>query len=160
MGSLVRVQLSPHGKILSLADRVFSCHELFDSESMIAKDVSAFTSWGVEPQRPQCGMKRGGSPMRKGAWRAPAKSGDYYELRGGAERPQCGMKRGGSGLSKRALQATVQQRDYCEADRPKGDRWFESNCHHHPTTLTLIQSWGCFFLPGKPYKQRLLRFFP
>ena len=49
----------------------------------------------------------------------------------GAERPQCGMKRGGSGLSKRALQATVQQRDYCEADRPKGDRWFESNCHHH-----------------------------
>ncbi len=48
----------------------------------------------------------------------------------GAERPQCGMKRGGSGLSKRALQATVQQRDYCEADRPKGDRWFESNCPH------------------------------
>ena len=53
----------------------------------------------------------------------------------GAERPQCGMKRGGSGLSKRALQATVQQRDYCEADRPKEDRWFESNCHHQSAAL-------------------------
>ena len=67
---------------------------------MIAKDVSAFTSWGAEPQRPQCGMKRGGS-----------------------------------GLSKRAMQAAAQQRDYCEADRPKGDRWFESNCHHHLEAL-------------------------
>ena len=34
--------------------------------------------------------------MRKGAWRAPAKSGDCFELRGGAERPQCGKQRGGA----------------------------------------------------------------
>ena len=63
----------------------------------------------------------------------------------GAERPQCGMKRGGSGLSKRALQATVQQRDYCEADRPKGDRWFESNCHHH--SQALVDQGLASFLP-------------
>ncbi len=64
----------------------------------------------------------------------------------GAERPQCGMKRGGSGLSKRALQATVQQRDYCEADRPKGDRWFEFNCHHY--SVTLVNQGLCFSLLG------------
>ena len=63
----------------------------------------------------------------------------------GVERPQCGMKRGGSGLSKRALQATVQQRDYCEADRPKGDRWFESNCHHH--SQALVDQGLASFLP-------------
>ena len=33
------------------------------------------------------------------------------------------------------MQAAAQQRDYCEADRPKEDRWFESNCHHQSAAL-------------------------
>ena len=43
------------------------------------------------------------------------------------------------------MQVAAQHRDYCEADRPKGDRWFESNCHHH--TEKLEKSGFSFFLP-------------
>ena len=39
------------------------------------------------------------------------------------------------GEQRRDSAAPRRNRDYCELDRPKGDRWFESNCHHHLEAL-------------------------
>ena len=83
-------------------------------------------------------VEQTGSLYRPKAWwhGSVGRAHRSHRLGRGAEAPPVADEaRWKRSEQRRDSAAPRRNRDYCELDRPKGDRWFESNCHHQSSAL-------------------------